>query len=359
MGKENTGGRNMIIGLVLVLIAILALPFLVKKIEHNLEIFLFLMGLIAVIISGSISGHLFEEILTNEMLYFITAAVLIAGIIFKFAVNKIRAGMGIVTQKVSLPIIMALIIIVLGLLSSVITAIIASLVLVEMAQALPIGRKYRVQFCIIACFSIGLGAALTPIGEPLATIVISVLDEDFFFLMSTLGIYIIPGVIVMGLLGAIMVGRKAKVLGQAELDAEAAELGISMESDSFNVIIVRALKIFLFVIALELLGSGFRPLIDAYVINLDSMLLYWINMVSAVLDNATLAAAEISPSMDPVQIKAILMGLLISGGMLIPGNIPNIVSAAKLKIGSRDWAKLGVPLGLIILVVYFVLLFVI
>ena len=48
--------------------------------------------------------------------------------------------------------------------------------------------------------------------------------------------------------------------------------------------------------------------------------MYWINIVSAVLDNATLAAAEISPAMDTTTISNILMGLLISGGMLIPGN---------------------------------------
>ena len=33
-------------------------------------------------------------------------------------------------------------------------------------------------------------------------------------------------------------------------------------------------------------------------------------------------------------IKAILLGLLVSGGMLIPGNIPNIIAAGKLNITS-------------------------
>jgi energy-coupling factor transporter ATP-binding protein EcfA2 len=51
--------------------------------------------------------------------------------------------------------------------------------------------------------------------------------------------------------------------------------------------------------------------------------------------------------------------LLVSGGMLIPGNIPNIISASKLKITSSEWAKLGIPLGLILLVIYYVILFVI
>lgn len=106
-----------------------------------------------------------------------------------------------------------------------------------------------------------------------------------------------------------------------------------------------------------MLGGGFKPLIDKYVVNLDSRVLYCGNMLSAVLDNATLAAAEISLRMNSQQVRAILMGLLISGGMLIPGNIPNIISACKLKISSKEWARLGVPLGLVIMAAYFVIIF--
>jgi len=53
------------------------------------------------------------------------------------------------------------------------------------------------------------------------------------------------------------------------------------------------------------------------------------------------------------------MGLLISGGMLIPGNIPNIISAGKLDITSKEWARLGIPLGLVSMGIYFIILFVI
>lgn len=348
----------MTIGLVIVLLAILCTPFLVKKVEHNLEIFLFVMGLIAVTIAGSLSVDLFKHIFQNEMLYFITAAVLIAGIIFKFAVKTIRTTVDNLAHKVHMPVFLFIIIVVLGLVSSIITAIIASLVLVEIAQALPIARKYKVRFCIVTCFSIGLGAALTPIGEPLATIVVSLLGQDFFFLLKTLGAYIIPGVLAIALFGAIYVGKNAKIVSKDQLQREALQYNCSIEAETFPAIISRALKIFLFVVALELLGSGFKPLINTYIIHLDSTLLYWINMISAVLDNATLAAAEISPMMSQEQIIAILMGLLISGGMLIPGNIPNIISACKLNIGSRDWAKLGVPMGLAIMAIYFVILFI-
>ncbi len=81
-------------------------------------------------------------------------------------------------------------------------------------------------------------------------------------------------------------------------------------------------------------------------------------MVSAILDNATLAAAEIGPTMSELQIKSILMGLLIAGGMLIPGNIPNIISAGKLGITSKEWARLGVPMGLVSMAIYYVIIFV-
>jgi predicted cation transporter len=59
-----------------------------------------------------------------------------------------------------------------------------------------------------------------------------------------------------------------------------------------------------------------------------------------------MASSEISVKMTAGQIKAVLIGLLISEGMMIPGNIPNIVCAGKLTIKSNEWIKLGVPLGL-------------
>jgi len=102
-------------------------------------------------------------------------------------------------------------------------------------------------------------------------------------------------------------------------------------------------------LALIFLGAGFKPFIDAYLIMLLSQILVWVNMVSAILDNATLAAAEIGPSLGIAQIKSALLGLLISRGMLIPGNIPNIIAAHALHITSTEWARLGVPLGLIIM----------
>jgi predicted cation transporter len=81
-------------------------------------------------------------------------------------------------------------------------------------------------------------------------------------------------------------------------------------------------------------------------------LLFWANTVSAALDNATLVALEVHRMTLPRAREAIL-ALLVSGGILIPGNIPNIISAGALRIGSVEWAKIGVPMGLILLGIYF------
>src|SRR5262245_42390612 len=133
------------------------------------------------------------------------------------------------------------------------------------------------------------------------------------------------------------------------MDDTEASLAAEEKEEKLSEVFMRAAKVYVFVMALIFLGAGFKPLIDIYLLKLSSQVLFWVNMVSAILDNATLAAAEIGPSLSTAQIKSALLGLLISGGMLIPGNSPNIIAAHALRITSTEWAKLGVPLGLVIM----------
>ena len=108
--------------------------------------------------------------------------------------------------------------------------------------------------------------------------------------------------------------------------------------------------------ALTLLGDGLKPLAMQTITHLSDSWLYWINMLSAVLDNATLAAIEVTPAITDRSITFLLMSLIISGGMLIPGNIPNIICASKLGISSKEWAKSAFGLGLILMFTYFLVL---
>ena len=346
-------------GLIGVLILVLVVPFINKTVEENLEPFLFVMGLAASIISGIISVELVLKAIEEPIM--ITLAVFIAGGLFFIMNNQFQSFVNKILATIPMPVFVFLFVVLLGLLSSVITAIIASIILVEIIYLLPLVRQQKVVICIITCFSIGLGAALTPIGEPLATIAISKLDESFFYLFNLLWKQVVPAVVALGILGAVYIARSSD--NQSDADEVTGDTHypetVLTESDNWRSIIVRALKVYLFVMALVFLGEGFYPLIDKYVLSLAPQLLYWVNMISAVLDNATLTAAEISNQMTDTQIKAIIMGLLISGGMLIPGNIPNIISASKLKISSKEWAVWGIPLGLIIMGIYFVVMFVI
>ncbi len=337
-----------VIAILVILLIVLIGPFLNHKIEHNLEGFLFLMGILSVLVSGALTADLIRDAVTHPVP--ITIAVFISGAIFARGQRSVAAGVAALVARIGPRALTALAIIVLGLASSVITAIIAALVLVEFVSILRLERDDEVRFVVVACYAIGLGAALTPIGEPLSTIAIAKLGQDFWYLVRLLGWYIVPGVAAMG--GLLLV--RGVTIPPLDRGLAAAEPYASLRG-----VLERAVRVYVFVMALTLLGEGFKPLIDRYVIGLDARILYWINMVSAILDNATLTAAEISPRMSAEQVRAVLMGLLISGGMLIPGNIPNIIAAGKLKIRSKEWARVAIPLGAVTLIVYFVLLFVV
>jgi len=328
----------------LILLAVLILPLISHLVERNLEAFLFAMGLAAAVTAQVLDGSLVRAALINPIP--ITVAVLVSGLLF----HRLRGSIGdaLVRLRTVMPmrLVVAVLVTALALVSSVITVIIASLVLVELIGAMRFREEDETRLVVLACMAIGLGAALTPVGEPLSTIATAKLGEDFWFLLRLLGPWVIPGIVVLGA-GAALVPLRYEGSSLAE---EAGE-------ETYGTVVGRALRVFLFVMALTLLGEGFKPLIDRFLVHLDARLLYWINMVSAILDNATLTAAEVSPRMSPAQVRAVLMGLLISGGMLIPGNIPNIIAANKLKIRSRTWARWGIPLGLLLLVLYFAALF--
>ncbi|MGV8078202.1 MAG: DUF1646 family protein [Methanosarcina sp.] len=362
---------GVLIGFSIIFLTVLIGPFKIHVIEENLEVFLFFCGVAAMTLSGfvEIQGtetgwrpEIIEEALVAPLdvgeIFGIPIGifqiVLVVGLIIYRWHTPIHKAIRKLTDALSPKIMAFLLIVVLGLFSSVMSAILAAIILVEMVNAMPLSRKSKIDLTIIACFSIGLGAALTPLGEPLSTIAISKLsgepyNADFMFLFNMLGKYILPGILVYGLIGMFFLGK---------VDPKDAGMKAADYNETVKDVIMRAVKVYVFIAALVLLGEGFKPIIFEYFIQIPSGILYWVNMVSAVLDNATLAAAEIGPILNEFQIKSILMGLLIAGGMLIPGNIPNIISASKLGITSKEWARLGLPLGFTSMVIYYIVLFV-
>jgi len=186
-------------------------------------------------------------------------------------------------------------------------------------------------------------------GEPLSTILVLKLAgppyyADFLFPLQTFGAYIIPGIIALAIFGSLYIGRHVST---------AFEEGTHY-SENIKEVFLRSIKLYIFIAALILLGEGLKPLFALFLYKIPSMALYWINAVSAFLDNATLTAIEINPKLALSQIVSAIIALLISGGILIPGNIPNIVIAGRLRITMREWAIIGIPLGLTLMSIYFV-----
>lgn len=342
-------GLPALIGLGVIMALVLVLPFSVRWVEEELEAFLLVMGCMAVSLSRLWTGHLVAEALAEPLK--ISCAVLLFGFAFRRFRGTIADGVSRLSVRLGLPVFSCLLVVALGLASSVVTAIVAALVLVEAISALRLSRETERSLVILACYSIGLGAALTPIGEPLSTIATARLagpphHADFFFLTKLLWPWLLPGILVLGLLAARQGG--GVVVRSKGLSQDVPEDGWTL--------FLRAFKVYVFVAALVLLGRGLSPLVERWIVRMPTNVLYWANMSSAALDNATLAAAEISPQMDIGRIRTALIAMLVSGGMLIAGNIPNIISAGKLGIKSREWALGAMPLGLLLLTVYFIAL---
>ncbi|MCL4477572.1 MAG: DUF1646 domain-containing protein [Deltaproteobacteria bacterium] len=343
--------------LLLILFFILFLPLFLKRIERNIEVFFFVMAIMTLTLS-----HIFgtEPAFSLKLVWTsiiapvkLVIATLVFGLLFKMYRKPLEKEILYIERSIGTRFFSALLILFLGLVSSVITAIIAALILSEVITILGLDKKYESGLVILACFSIGMGAALTPIGEPLSTIAIvkikgTVNNTDLFFLIKLLGPYVFSGLILVSTAGFLLKGKKVKKSNSLTEDFP----------ETFKDTAIRALKVYVFVMSLVLLGDGFKPLVKNHISKLSGPLLYWINMLSAVVDNATLAAAELGPHLSLPQIRGILMGLIISGGMLIPGNIPNIIAAGKLKISIRTWAKIGIPMGLILMSLYYVMLFI-
>lgn len=337
------------LGLVGLLVLALILPFSVRWVEEELEIFFLLMGVTAVSLQGIWTQGLLHEALREPLP--ISAAVLVAGLVFRSLLKQVRVWVRLGFLSLGARGLAVVLVVGLGLLSAFITSIVAALILAEAVSVLKLPRQGELRLVILACFAIGAGSALTPLGGPLAAIAVNRLQgppfqAGFFYLSALLGPWVLVLIGLFGVLAAYFVPGAD----------EGAPVLMEGAPETLKDIVLRTAKVFGFVAGLVLFGHGFGPLAERFLTPVPSLALYWVNSLSAILDNATLTAIEISPQLSPERIRAALLGLLVAGGMLVPGNIPNIVCASKLRIGAKEWARFGVPLGLAVMVFVFVVL---
>ena len=210
------------IGLIIIAIMVLILPFGVKWCEHNLELFFLIMGILAVSVSTPFGHNLWNgeliiaalkaPVMIGSLPIGIFQVVLIFGLLIHFFNRPFYRAVNSLVKKLSVRFCIFLLIVILGIISSVISVIVSSVILSEIAAALPINRNDRIKVVVCACFAIGLGAVLTPLGEPMSTILIQRLSgppyyANFSWAISHFAIYVIPACFALGIFGSLWIGR--------------------------------------------------------------------------------------------------------------------------------------------------------
>jgi predicted cation transporter len=324
----------------LTILAVLLGPILVKPIERNVEFFFLLVGVLTACVMGQFNRALVWSAVSEPLSF--TVAVLVFGAAFLLLRDFLDQLLRRLIQILHPRIICFCLAIILGLLAAFITPVVAALVFVEAISLLRCDRHAEIAATVFACFAIGFGAGLTPLGMPGIAVVLRSLHADFWYLAHLLGPFVVSGII----LAAAPILFLQFASGKPLVTTEA--------KDSWRmVLLIRPGKVYVFIAGLVALSDGLRPVVNAYIHRVPEGLLFWMNTISAVVNNSTLAAVEISPSLSMNQQRAAFLGLLIGGGMLVPGNIPNIVAASRLRITSREWAAHGLSTGMLLLVLCF------
>lgn len=327
-------------------------PIVSHSIEEQIEIFFLAIGLLAMTFAGAwrweVAVHAAKEPI------WITLAVIVAGVVFDHLRGLMDQAMTRMRARSASPLLCAGAVFLTALLSSVITAIVGALVLVEIVGLLRLDERARLRVTVAGCFAIGLGASLTPLGEPLSTLASDALGLGFSGLFILLAPYVLPGMLACSIVAGLSASNPVSEEGSVG-NSPTVVLALAHLRESAFYSCIRGLKVYVFVAALVLVSYAFSDLALRYVPMLSRGQLFWANTLSAVMDNATLVALEVH-MMDPGRAREAIIALLVAGGMLIPGNIPNIVAAGALRIRAGDWAKVGLPIGLVLLGIYFAFL---
>jgi predicted cation transporter len=200
------------LGLIPIFVAVLLGPLLVKKIEQNIEAFLFLMGVCAVAISRSWHISLVEEAAGEPIIVGIVLSVLLSGLIAHYLGPHFLRGINDTLQDgITMKVIFLEMIVVLGLSAIIITPILPFFLLVEVANHLPLTRRVRANLTVLASFSIFLGALLALVETPHSAIAIAkmqgALPPANVLPLELQSLYIMLFILALGLIGTFFTGE--------------------------------------------------------------------------------------------------------------------------------------------------------
>lgn len=205
------------LGLIPIFLAVLIGPLLVKKVEQNIEAFLFLMGVCAAAISRSWHIGLVEEAIEEPIVVGIVLSVLVAGLIAHYLGSHFLRGINdALLDGITMKVIFLEIVVVLGLSSIIVTPILPFFLLVEVANHLPLTRMTRANLTIMTSLSICLGAILALVETPHSTIAMTkiqgALPSINVLPLELQSLYVIICMLALGLISVFFIGEKVTAL---------------------------------------------------------------------------------------------------------------------------------------------------
>src|SRR5271155_3645230 len=136
----------------LVILALLLFgPIAVAKIEHNIELYCLALGVRAPLLSNGFTRELILEALHEPVA--ISVAVIVAALLFGWARPGLDRVFRRLRRRVSRPVLTGASIFVIACVSSVITAIVGALVLIEVIGLLHFAGEKRVRVTVAGCFA--------------------------------------------------------------------------------------------------------------------------------------------------------------------------------------------------------------
>ena len=183
-----------------------------------------------------------------------TLAVLVFGATFRLLRDYLDQLLRRVIRLLDPRILCFCLAIILGFLAAFITPVVSALVFVEAISLLRCDRWAEIAATVFACFAIGFGAGLTPLGMPGIAVVLRSLHADFWYLAHLLGPFVVVGV------------PLAAVPILFLPFASSEPLDTTQEKDSWRtVLLIRPGKVYVFIAGLVALSDGLRPVVDAYI----------------------------------------------------------------------------------------------
>lgn len=162
----------------LVIVVVLLGPIFVEAIERNVEVFFLLVGVLTACMMGQFNAALVWAALSEPLAF--TLAVLVFGASFRLLRDYLDQVFRRIIQVLDPRILCFSLAIILGFLAAFITPVVAALVFVEAISLLRCDRWVEIAATVFACFAIGIGAGLTPLGMPGIAVVLHSLHVDFW-----------------------------------------------------------------------------------------------------------------------------------------------------------------------------------